>query len=209
MCISPIYVNRNFVPCGKCNLCLAARRADWTFRIRQELKDSISAFFLTLTYDDSSIPFSPSGNPTLLKEDYQKFMKRLRKLSKNTLRYYCVGEYGTVTNRPHYHALIFNLEPTVDVHRVWSKGHVVRGTVTPASIHYVTKYVINRYGDYGDVCPPFALISKRSGELVNDILSMLRCIRQNHFGLYKSMDFANVYLGFILTRFFQSLSVNV
>lgn len=177
-CISPVMVKRGvFVPCGKCNFCLQAKRADWTFRIKQELKVASSAWFLTLTYSPETIPLNPdSGLAELRKEDFQKFMKRLRKEQEKhvrdgaaaPLRYYSVGEYGGLTLRPHYHSILFNLPVPVEkvvphIAKVWGNGHVVVGTVTPASIHYVTKYVINRNIDYTGRSKPFSLISNRSG----------------------------------------------
>lgn len=194
-----------YVPCGKCNFCLASRRADWSFRLFQELKVSKSANFLTLTYDESSQPFK-SGDcvvrgsgvllhdgvvgshgtwfrPSLYKKDVQLFTKRFRKSSEKELvllgesgidtsqwpsvRYYTVGEYGSTTFRPHYHSIIFNVAPKT-MERVtahWSMGHCKVGSVSAASIHYVTKYVINRVGDWEGVEPPFSLISNRSGGL--------------------------------------------
>lgn len=59
------------------------------------------------------------------------------------LRYYAVGEYGTKTGRPHYHAIIFNMNPKLDIADYWHYGFVKVGTVTEKSIKYVTKYVIN------------------------------------------------------------------
>lgn len=157
------------VPCGKCNYCLQDRRADWTFRITQEWKQSKSSYFLTLTYSDNVVPKSPTGQPTLCKEDVQLFMKRLRKenakCSDYSLRYYLVGEYGTKTKRPHYHIILFNLHPDVRdlVPRIWGLGHVDFGNVSPASIHYTTKYVINRHGDYDAVQKPFLLCPSGPG----------------------------------------------
>lgn len=165
-CISPLTLRINkqtqTVPCGKCNFCLQNRRADWSFRLGQELKRSTSAFFLTLTYDDANLPLQ-DGLPTLNKKHCQLFMKRLRKKSSHKLTYYTVGEYGTNTQRPHYHSILFNLEPNIvrDLSSIWKHGHVMAGTVTPASIHYVTKYVINRMTDYPGREPPFSLISKK------------------------------------------------
>lgn len=84
-----------------------------------------------------------------------------------TLRYYSVGEYGTLTSRPHYHTVLFNLQPELlpTVFDTWSKGQVHIGQVTPASVAYVTKYVINREMDYQARPKPFACISNRSGGL--------------------------------------------
>lgn len=164
-CISPLLIRQNgrrdIVPCGKCNYCLQTKRSDWTFRILQELKVSTSAYFLTLTYSDEHLP----PGSTVRKTDLQNFNKRLRKRnalrSKRSLRYYAVGEYGTQTERPHYHSILFNLCDPQDVEKAWPFGHVMVGDVNIASIHYVTKYVINRMQEYPNRDPPFALMSRR------------------------------------------------
>lgn len=154
---------RQFVPCGKCNFCLQVRRAHWTFRLRMELKESVSAHFLTLTYDDDHLICSPSGLPTISKRDMQLFTKRLRKeqasYGDNSIRYYSVGEYGTITSRPHYHSIMFNCLDSViaQLPMIWGKGQVMVGSVTPASIHYVAKYHVNKIGEYGDRAPPFCI----------------------------------------------------
>ncbi|QCQ85053.1 replication initiator protein [Blackfly microvirus SF02] len=181
-CISPIYIRKTgqSVPCGKCNFCLQTKRADWSFRLNQELKQCDSAHFLTFTYDDETIPTDPlSGLPTLSKSDVQLFVKRLRKVNKEfsayPLRYYTVGEYGSETSRPHYHSIMFNLAEHVAerLENLWAvprgktelvhAGHVHVGAVEIASIQYVTKYVINRAGEYTGREPPFSFMSKRPG----------------------------------------------
>lgn len=167
-CISPVFVRSMWmhVPCGKCNWCLSLKRADWSFRIRQEMNEATTSFFLTLTYEDSKLKYGV--DPTLCKEDLQLYIKRLRedhrKYSDRSLRYYAVGEYGTVTERPHYHIILFNVHRLVQVQKQWREGFVHIGDVTPASIHYCTKYVINRSSELGgDRAPPFALMSRRPG----------------------------------------------
>jgi len=168
-CISPLLINprttRDVVPCGKCNYCLQSKRADWTFRLLQEVKQCTSAHFLTLTYADEYTPVSEHGEYELSKRDMQLFMKRLRKENTQPLRYYSVGEYGTQTDRPHYHSIMFNLDQSTlgNLQAIWQKGMVHRGDVNIASIHYVTKYVINRHCDYTGREPPFALMSRRPG----------------------------------------------
>nr|WBW04067.1 replication protein [Microviridae sp.] len=48
---------------------------------------------------------------SLVKRDFQLFMKRLRKkFSGEGIRFFASGEYGSLTFRPHYHAIIFGLE---------------------------------------------------------------------------------------------------
>lgn len=171
-CISPLLVRndgrRDFVPCGKCNFCLQTKRADWSFRLLIESRKAYTAKFLTLTYSDENLPISEAGFPQLCKRDIQLFTKRLRKDNSAAcewpLRYYTVGEYGTKTNRPHYHAIMFNIHPSLYKRfDYWQGGHIQHGEVSMASIHYVTKYVINRHGEYSGREPPFALMSRRPG----------------------------------------------
>lgn len=187
-CISPLMIvrsgTREVVPCGKCNFCLETKRSDWTFRILQEVKIAESAYFLTLTYDDVNIPRSSADLPSLCKRDVQLFHKRLRKLNEKSgamaIRYYTVGEYGTRTLRPHYHSIMFNLAPLAvkKLLDVWSLGFVHVGEVNIASIHYVTKYVINKVGKYQGREPPFAFMSRRPGLGANYISSHRRWHRQ-------------------------------
>lgn len=193
VCISPLYIRGTYVPCGKCNFCLERLRGDWSFRIGEELKAAKSAAFLTLTYDEDHVPVHPfSGLPTLVKSDWQKFMKRLRKEQNkylysggvkgqqiyawDSIRYYGVGEYGSNTERPHYHAIIFNVHREVmnKIAGVWKKGFVYVGQVSQASIHYVTGYVITKGHEYPGREPPFQCISNRSGGLGKEYVSKMR-----------------------------------
>jgi hypothetical protein len=109
--------------------------------MRQEEKVSSSSFFVTLTYDTTTVPISDHGFMTLDKRDFQLFMKRLRKLSKNKLRYYAVGEYGSERMRPHYHMILFNLEDVEFLNDAWQKGDIHVGRVSGASIAYTVKYI--------------------------------------------------------------------
>lgn len=169
------------VPCGKCVLCLKRRQNAWAFRLEEETKVSISACFITLTY--AVEPISMNGHPTLLKSDFQKFMKRLRKqLNNQGIKYYACGEYGEKTYRPHYHAIMFNLPPSwlqdsEKLTRTWAHGHVDISPNTTATMRYVTKYIMKgRHNpehiidiDTGEIIleddrfPPFSLMSKKMG----------------------------------------------
>lgn len=179
-CISPLRIrvsgSLQDVPCGKCTFCLMSRRADWSFRIAQEAKHSSTAYFLTLTYGNFSLPIFHVGDYgvrkvypyefSLVKPDFQNFMKRFRQeCFPVKVRYYAVGEYGEKNQRPHYHALMFNapFEVIQRVEKIWGFGFCKVGDVNPASIHYVTKYVMKPKIDYGGREPPFALMSRKPG----------------------------------------------
>lgn len=152
------------VPCGKCSGCLITRRNEWTDRLKIELQDASSAHFITLTYDEENVTYG-EYHPTLVKSDLQKFLKRLRRNVQNKLRYYAVGEYGTDTLRPHYHIILFNLPNDLlgEIDKAWKMGYSYIGTVTPASIHYVTKYHVNKTFSPEGCEPSFATMSRRPG----------------------------------------------
>lgn len=156
------------VPCGKCINCLGTKRNEWTFRLFQEQKIAETSVFLTLTYNEENIIYADTDQ-TLYKKDLQDFIKSLRyyqkKQSEWKLRYYAVGEYGTKTDRPHYHIMLFNAHKTVlnDLLNVWEKGIAHIGACNPASIRYITKYLINKVGEFDTKEKPFALMSRRPG----------------------------------------------
>jgi hypothetical protein len=163
------------VGCGRCAPCLRKKQIDWCFRLQKELNSSSSACFLTLTYNDKNIPISEGGY-SLLRSDFQKFMKRLRKHAnqKQKIKYYACGEYGDKTERPHYHAIVFNLPRPFDkyIKKAWKLGHIHIGTVTEKSIMYTTKYALKglkrkkpfEYDEDGRE-PQFQLMSNGLGEV--------------------------------------------
>lgn len=139
-------------------------------RLSEELKIASSASFLTLTYEDGKVPeldwrietdYLPFTQ-VLKKSDLQKYFKRVRKLTPN-LKYYAVGEYGSETKRPHYHAIVFNADPEVLAEK-WDNGITHQGTVTDESIKYVTKYLINEEFIENPI-KPFAIMSKGLGKI--------------------------------------------
>lgn len=179
-CITPYTVRKSRtdnttipVPCGKCPPCITRRVSGWSFRLMQEDKISIESYFITLTYDTANVPITRSGYMEISKRDVQLFFKRLRKShdskSENyrPIRYYAVGEYGGRTNRPHYHAIIFNAKLEL-IQPAWNMGDVHYGTVSGASVGYTLKYMSKEHRipmhKNDDRQPEFALMSKGLGE---------------------------------------------
>lgn len=153
-------------PCGQCMPCRINRRRVWTLRILLESFMHQYSTFLTLTYAPEHIP---SGG-TLVPRDVQLFLKRLRKSVPVKLRYFFVGEYGDLTERPHYHAALFGLPPTAldIVSLAWPLGHVMLGDLTPNSARYVAGYVTKKMTSLDDSRlngrhPEFARMSLRPG----------------------------------------------
>lgn len=161
------------VPCGKCAPCKIRRVSQWVFRLTQEELQSTSSHFVTLTYDTEHVPITKNGYMTLDKSDLQKFFKRLRKLCPDSkIKYYAVGEYGTTTQRPHYHAIIFNVTDSSHYSMAWTLqskmlGSVHVGTVSKNSIAYTMKYIDKptgkRWKGNDDRINQFPLMSKNLG----------------------------------------------
>lgn len=145
-CDSPLMVESKLkgrvpVPCGRCPNCKKRRVATWAFRLMQEERVSLSSFFLTLTYDTIHVPITPKGFMTTAQDDIQKFWKRLRKLQTEKIKYYAVSEYGSKSNRPHYHAIVFGVVDSELFNKAWQKGTIHVGQVSEASIRYTLKYI--------------------------------------------------------------------
>ena len=118
--------------------------------------------FVTLTYDQESLP--EGGN--LVPGDLQLFMKRFRKNMKKEMgvdgiRFYACGEYGEQTWRPHYHLNLFGCFAGVEdiVSRSWSQGFVTVGDFNIRTAQYVAKYVTK-----GLTTPGFARLQGRHPE---------------------------------------------
>lgn len=180
-CIAPIILkgsNKSHgfasekVPCGRCPACLQRRAQQWIFRLLQEQKVSDSALFLTLTYDEANVPYVPMTDLMNLRiKDHQDFIKRLRKSStcNKAIKYYACGEYGTLSERPHFHSILFNLlgneKRPEHIANSWQNGEVHALPVTSARIAYVTQYLDKRIErpDGDPRTPEKSLMSKGLG----------------------------------------------
>ncbi|AZL82929.1 replication initiator protein [Apis mellifera associated microvirus 29] len=140
------------LPCGKCYECIKKRSSEWALRARHEIACHDENCFITLTYSDEKLP-----GIFLVKDEFQKFMKRLRKHAKKPLRYMVSHEYGSNTFRPHHHAIIFGFNfpnqsflkttgkgekiftsPLLD--SLWGNGHSSIGTANERTAYYIANY---------------------------------------------------------------------
>lgn len=162
------------VPCMNCEGCYADASRMWSVRMYHESKLHERSCFITLTYGDDKLPEDGMVN----KKHMQDFIKRLRKHSKETLRYFACGEYGEETRRPHYHAIIFgedfiggayryNPDDPSGMHynpvleRIWGQGIATVCPVNYSVCSYTAGYVAKKYGNKDE---GFHLMSKNLGE---------------------------------------------
>lgn len=145
--------DQGFVPCGQCYACRVNRLRKTVGQILLEASYAEKeSSFITLTYNDAHYPSDGSLQP---KHSYN-FIDRLRKTAEapSSLRYFVVGEYGTKTERAHYHVALFNFPPQdaePAVHKVWRdngepRGFVQTGSITPESASYIAGYCTKKMG---------------------------------------------------------------
>lgn len=179
---------RVILPCGNCIGCRLDRAATWAMRCMYEAQLHERNVFVTLTFNDANL----SPDLSLHKEDYVLFMKRLRKYMKyhfncDDVRFFHCGEYGDLNNRPHHHAILFNVDfpdkklwktgPNGNpyyrseiLEKLWPFGYSTVGNVTYQSCGYVARYVLKKVTGkkasreyYGDRVPPYITMSRRPG----------------------------------------------
>lgn len=146
----------------------------WAIRLLHELPYYENSCFLTLTYDDENLP--PNGS--LDKRHTQLFFKSLRNKTSAKFKYFCCGEYGSETVRPHYHIILFGLGRTkkdkdlyYDCWRKCSYHGIHCGSVTAKSCRYVSDYITSKItGSSGriiykqaGIIPPFLTCSQGIG----------------------------------------------
>lgn len=164
ICLSPIrvpnrfkIVNGNsvgnvFVPCGTCVNCIVKKQQAWIFRLKNELDANKFNWFITLTFDDQNLK-------DVEVRELQLFFKTLRNNGLQ-FKYFAVGEYGTESERPHYHILFFGLKDPGKVEQLWTKGFTYIKPVYEETLPYVTAYLVTQTDD---AHKPIRLMSKGLG----------------------------------------------
>ena len=170
------------VPCGKCVGCRLDRSRKWAIRCVHEASLYQNNCFITLTYDNFHL--DPNGSLNI--EDFQLFMKRLRKHFGSGVRFFHCGEYGELYERPHHHAILFNcdfydkellfnaktgfnLYTSNLLCSLWPFGLHSIGDVSFESCAYVARYIMKKVtGDmseshYHGRKPEYITMSRRPG----------------------------------------------
>ncbi len=134
------------VPCGKCYHCRKSTKTQWNLRLQHEYNYSSPAtransWFVTLTFVDKYLP-SKTPTKSYIASLIRKFLERVRKHYKISVRHWIVSEYGGQTERYHLHGILFN--PPFPIHKLsslWSYGYTSHRLLTPKRITYVTTYI--------------------------------------------------------------------
>lgn len=178
------------LPCGKCIECRLEYARQWAVRCVHEAKMHENNTFITLTYSDENLK-----SPKLIYKDFQDFMKRLRthiwesnigEENGTKIGVFVTGEYGDITKRPHWHAIIFNYQfpdliklrkndrgdqifKSAILDKLWGKNNPNTrpnevGTVTFESAGYVARYAAKKLTHGMDSDHEYHPISKKSSK---------------------------------------------
>lgn len=174
------------VPCGWCVGCQEKYSKDWAIRCVKEAELYPNNYFITLTYDDEHLPINgvtedfeifsketgeiaeTNYNGSLRESDLTTFLKKLRRhyeyhYNHTGIRFFACGEYGPTTQRPHYHAILFNMPINLtelkilrvtednnflyeckELEELWGKGFITLAEVNWDTCAYVARYVMKK-----------------------------------------------------------------
>lgn len=165
MCLNPITLPDGVVvACRECRLCRDNRVNDWVGRCIAEAKTSDHAYAVTLTYGGDMAYGAVTPEATVLTyTDVQRWLKRIRKWTPGTVRFFVTGEFGSAKGRAHWHAILFvkggpipnvrynerynhfdsEAEPR---HALWDHGFSYWEEFNPNSARYAAKYILKQKG---------------------------------------------------------------
>lgn len=141
------------IDCTRCLGCRKRYKTEWAARVMLENELHEHSLFVTLTYDGMNVP----DNWGLPYEDVQLYHKRMRKRFGKSPRFVNVGEYGGQKGRPHWHEIMWGINPgdlkvvgkgsrgdplygSEILESLWKKGGVRVGEVNATTAAYVTGY---------------------------------------------------------------------
>lgn len=176
------------IPCRRCRGCRLEHSRQWAVRIMHEAAMHQDNSFISLTYDEDHLP----DMGTLVVEDFQNFMKRLRQhlyreakktdpnAERPVVRFYHAGEYGDKTKRPHYHAALFGLDfgdktpwskrgehqtwRSETLEKLWPCGQSEIGTLTFESAAYIARYIMKKQN--GKNKSRYEKMNRETGEII-------------------------------------------
>lgn len=167
MCLSPIRIKnvrmqRNLrtpfledyieVPCGKCVECLKAKISERLCSLYMEFIDrKCYACFVTLTLSDEVFLKDMSG---VMRSHVNPMLSELRKNPE--IKYFLTSEYGSTTDRPHYHMIVFGFQNLKQCEtwflENWTLGQISVSDVNDSRFTYVASCHITKCSHIPEYC---------------------------------------------------------
>jgi len=178
-------IEEQIIPCGQCRDCRLKNSRDWGLRVALESRLYLQNSFLTLTYNQESLPlhsFLDYDAPVL-------FMKRLRERYGSGIRSFGCAEYGEKYSRPHYHICLLNhdfsdkkifdlstanfgnnkrenyIYSSKELSDLWPYGNALTGTLTLESASYVARYCTKKINGK-NAEKHYQTVNLRTGEIL-------------------------------------------
>lgn len=201
-CRNPFIKDGSAYACGQCMPCRVAKRSVWTHRLILESLLHPHNCMATLTYSDEKMPRDDEGRGVLSKRHVELFLKKLRrKYEPLRFRFYCAGEYGDTSWRPHYHLALFNYPNCAHgisrykfrtnccsacdfIRDTWGNGNIQLNELNNETAQYICGYVIKKMTAPDDnrlkgLPPEFTTMSRMPGlghdmiwDLASDMMSI-------------------------------------
>ncbi len=156
MCLNPVKISDvGFVACRECWQCRETKVDDWVGRNIAESRTAKAAHVVTLTYgqDRSTGDIDHIRAAVLTYSDVQKYLKLLR-ANGYPVRYFVVGEYGSMKGRAHWHIILYWQGEVPDhklrenfMERHWPHGWSYWDKCTPEAVRYACKYLLKDPAD--------------------------------------------------------------
>lgn len=138
-----------YIRCGKCEACQNFKKWNQYIKISEDIltnNENEKTYFVTLTY---------AGNTKYInKKHIQQWLKKLKyqltKWQKKTIKYTIIGEYGEITHRPHYHALITSENQYINnlIQNTWKMGIINIKQAQEGHIHYLASHKIKNKNNW-------------------------------------------------------------
>ncbi|MBB4952252.1 hypothetical protein H4S14_000294 [Agrobacterium vitis] len=156
MCINPVKISDiGVVACRVCWQCRETKVDDWVGRNIAESKTATASHVVTLTYgqDMTTGDTDHIRASVLTYSDVQKYLKYLRS-DGFPVRYFVVGEYGSMKGRAHWHIILYWQDSVPDhvlrenfIEKHWPHGWSYWDKSTPEAVRYACKYLLKDAAD--------------------------------------------------------------
>lgn len=131
------------VPCGLCYSCIKRFQNDWRVRLLAEYFSLSSvqlarSRFLSLSIAPKYYKIACRAPQKLIKH----FRDEYRRLFKQSVKYWCITEFGDTTDRFHFHMLVFDtLASRDDFDKIWKFGFVNNKPIVKERVLYCISYI--------------------------------------------------------------------
>lgn len=128
-----------YVPCGYCYTCLKRKSSDWRLRLLHEVSYNFYKKPLFVTFTFAPEYYEQFKDNVALA--VRRFLERIRKVTKKSVRHWFITELGERTGRLHLHGFLFNFSlPVARLADFWKYGFVSVSSISHRRISYAVKY---------------------------------------------------------------------